>query len=119
MIELDKQLPIVCKIINECYETCFPNLPKYPKFSFTRAMINIWKTNVFDKLRPKFEQKVESLLQEIRDAKILELSGKSGSKLLPESSAKNIEIEPMLLEEAKNPTEYQKESLLAKYFFVI
>jgi hypothetical protein len=29
--------------VNECYEGAFPHLPKYPKFSFARAMITLWK----------------------------------------------------------------------------
>eukprot|EP00829_Urostomides_striatus_P015137 TRINITY_DN4680_c0_g1_i1.p1 TRINITY_DN4680_c0_g1~~TRINITY_DN4680_c0_g1_i1.p1 ORF type:complete len:121 (+),score=45.07 TRINITY_DN4680_c0_g1_i1:64-426(+) len=52
MIELDKVMGSICKVINECYEAVYPNLPKFPKFSFTRAMVTIWKSKVHAKIEP-------------------------------------------------------------------
>lgn len=50
MIELDNALSSVCRQVNDCYENLYPNLPKYPKFSFTRAMVTLWKAKVFSKI---------------------------------------------------------------------
>ncbi len=50
MIELDKTLAPVCKLANQCYEELFPGLPMFPKFSFTRAMITVWKSAVYGAL---------------------------------------------------------------------
>jgi hypothetical protein len=52
MIQLDKVLEPLCKAINESYETEFSHLPKYPKFSFTRAMITLWKSKTYAKISP-------------------------------------------------------------------
>ena len=50
MIELDKKLSVICRVIDSCYEAAFPDMPRFPKFSFTRAMATMWKVTVYSKL---------------------------------------------------------------------
>lgn len=70
MIELDKTLYKVTNLINTCYEELFPSLPRYPKFSFTRAMITIWKDVVYNKLENTLSNEFISLFKEVRDNKM-------------------------------------------------
>ena len=51
MVEFDKTLGPICSLINQCYACLYPDFPKYPAFSFTRAMTVLWKVHVFDKLQ--------------------------------------------------------------------
>ena len=69
MIEFDKNLCKVTEVINKCYQTLFPYLPCYPKFTFTRAMIAIWKSIVYNKLESKLFQAFVMLYTEVRTKK--------------------------------------------------
>ena len=66
MIELDKALEPLCRIINECYETLFPGLPQYPKFSFTRAMVTLWKAKVYSKIDSNLTEALTALIDKER-----------------------------------------------------
>ncbi len=75
MVELDKTLEPLTKVVNECYEALFPGLPQYPKFSFTRAMITLWKTKVYSKIESNLAGAFVTLLDQKRqnDIKLGEL----------------------------------------------
>ncbi len=73
MIELDRTLAPLCRVINKCYQSLFPELPQFPQFSFTRAMITLWRANVYPKLAPILRDRFEKMLTELRDAKVGEL----------------------------------------------
>lgn len=70
MIELDRTLEPLCKLINECYEASFPGLPQFPKFSLTRAMITLWKHKVYAKLEGNLTEAFVTLLYKERQAEI-------------------------------------------------
>lgn len=70
MIALDKLLEAVCNVINESYETIFPNFPNFPKFSFTRAMATIWKTKVHQKIEHNLLEAACNLLKAKRQEEL-------------------------------------------------
>lgn len=72
MIELDRTLEPLCKLVNDCYEACFPNYPQFPKFSFTRAMITLWRSKVYTRLESNLAEALTTLLESERAAKIRE-----------------------------------------------
>ena len=69
-MELDKVMEPVCKLVNDCYEACFPDLPQFPKFSFTRAMITLWKAKVYAKIESNLAEAFVTLLHKERQAEI-------------------------------------------------
>lgn len=73
MIELDRTLAPLCKVINKCYRALFPELPQFPQFSFTRAMITLWKTKVYPKLSKFLNARFEEMLNQFREAKLSSL----------------------------------------------
>ncbi len=73
MIELDRSLAPVCRVINSCYQILYPQMPQFPKFSFTRAMITLWKAKVYPKLSRFLKKRFDEMLRELRDARISDL----------------------------------------------
>jgi len=67
MIEFDKTLEPLVKIINECYDNIFIGYSAYPKFSFTRAMIILWKYKVYSKIKTNLNEALVSLLNNQRN----------------------------------------------------
>ena len=70
MVEFDKTLESLCKVVNECYEVVFPGLPQYPKFSFTRVMTILWKEKVYSKIESNLNEALVTLLQKQRQSEI-------------------------------------------------
>lgn len=80
MIELDKRLSSVTALINKCYETLYPYYPKYPQFSFTRAMITIWQSTVYKKMKPILLERFEVAFKSVVRKRLrVFLSGKSAN----------------------------------------
>lgn len=100
MIELDRVLEPLCKIINECYEAIYPNLPKFPKFSFTRAMITFWKTKVYAKIETNMLEAFAQILAEERQNKVQK--GKQAIELKKKQSEIKIEKEEEYLQLTRN-----------------
>ena len=67
MIELDRNLEPVCKAVNKCSQELFPHLPQFPQFSFTRAMITIWRKKVYSKLSELLLSQFGETLMELRN----------------------------------------------------
>jgi hypothetical protein len=72
MIELDKTLKPLCKVINDCYEVLYPNFPRYPKFSVSRAMVTLWKAKVFSKIYLNLFEAFSSVLVVEREEHVKE-----------------------------------------------
>ncbi len=70
MVELDSTLAPLASLVNECYETLFPDYPRFPQFSFARAMATVWREKVHGKI-------VETLANAFA-----ELLGRERAKLL-------------------------------------
>ena len=70
MIELDKALASFANVVNECYESAFPDLCRYPKFSFSRAMAIIWKQKVYTKIKSNLSDAFVELLKSKRISEI-------------------------------------------------
>lgn len=66
MIELDRALSSLTKLINECYEQLFPDFPKFPKFSFVRLAATLWKGKVYGRLSDLLLNAFTSLLNSER-----------------------------------------------------
>lgn len=89
MIELDKRLIKVTNLINRCYERLYPDFPKYPQFSFTRAMIIIWLNTIYKKMQPTlfelftiaFKSVVQEKMKPLIDGKPLENNEKHLQKI--------------------------------------
>ena len=78
MIELDKSFESIIKAINECYEAFFSELSPYPKFTFSRAMILIWRNKVYAKIKNNLLEAFAYILKNQRNKEINE--GKSRMK---------------------------------------
>ena len=63
MIELDRVLAPVNQLVNQCYEHAFPHLPKFPQFSFTRAMTTLWIHKTYEQLKGGLEGALGELLR--------------------------------------------------------
>jgi hypothetical protein len=50
MIRLDTIFEGYSEAINKIFEQLYPNYPCYPKFSFMRLMVVIWRREVFDRV---------------------------------------------------------------------
>ena len=107
MIELDKRLSQVCAVINNCYETLFPNLPKYPKFSFTRVMITMWKNFVYSKLEDSLLEQFKHTFENVRNKKFAEIFEKATEEKKGAIDVENVDVEMN--------TEFPKEQLLSRY----
>jgi len=70
MIELDRVFKPIAKYMNSCYESLFPELCQYPQFSFSRAMIILWKKKVYMKIKSNLIEAFVMLLKEQRSAEI-------------------------------------------------
>lgn len=70
MIELDRSLKKVSEVINKCYVSLFPNYPRFPQFTFTRAMITIWLDVIYAKLEPKLFDAFTDLFKEVSNNKL-------------------------------------------------
>lgn len=70
MIELDRSLRKVSEVINKCYMTLFPNYPRFPQFTFTRAMITTWLDVIYKKLEPKLFDAFTNLFKEVSNNKL-------------------------------------------------
>lgn len=70
MIELDRVLKPIAKYMNACYESLFPGLCQYPQFSFSRAMIILWKKKVYMKIKSNLIDAFVPLLKEQREDEI-------------------------------------------------
>lgn len=70
MIELDKVLKPFAKSINHCYQSLYPDLPQYPQFSFSRAMMILWREKVYFKIKNKLLEAFVSLLDDKRNEEI-------------------------------------------------
>ena len=66
MIELDRVLWPVLKLINESYERAFSQYPRFPKFSFTRAMTVLWITKTYNKLKAELTSAFKEVLHNDR-----------------------------------------------------
>jgi len=64
MIELDRVLWPISKLINDAYEQAFPNLPMFPKFSLTRSITTLWITKTYNKLKDVVPGALGELLYE-------------------------------------------------------
>ncbi len=112
MLELDKRLFKVTRVINRCYETLYPHFPKYPQFSFTRAMITMWKTYVYEKLEKLLLDRFAAMLHEVRDKQLGVIGAES------ESEAKEMELETspkMIVSDGEQGMEYKKEQAMNRY----
>lgn len=72
MIEIEKQMEPLSKVINEVYEAIFQQLPKFPKFSFTRAMITIWKAKVYSKIEQNLQEAINKLIKIKREEMLIQ-----------------------------------------------
>lgn len=77
MIELDNVYAPLCRIINKAYNHFFPNFPQFPKFSFSRAMIALWKAKVYSKLSKNLQSNFTFVLKEVRKEILAKLRGKA------------------------------------------
>ncbi len=93
MIELDKSLEPVCRLINECYEGCFPGLPQFPKFSFTRAMITLWKAKVYSRLEGNLAEAFSALLAKERQDEIKLGEQKTAALRQGRSQTHNVDVD--------------------------
>eukprot|EP00826_Nyctotherus_ovalis_P053011 TRINITY_DN681_c0_g1_i6.p2 TRINITY_DN681_c0_g1~~TRINITY_DN681_c0_g1_i6.p2 ORF type:complete len:137 (-),score=30.57 TRINITY_DN681_c0_g1_i6:705-1115(-) len=66
MIELDRLFLPISKAINQSYSFAFPHLPRYPLFSFTRAMITLWRKKVYAKIKGNLMESFAKLLSKQR-----------------------------------------------------
>eukprot|EP00826_Nyctotherus_ovalis_P015853 TRINITY_DN14543_c0_g1_i8.p1 TRINITY_DN14543_c0_g1~~TRINITY_DN14543_c0_g1_i8.p1 ORF type:complete len:141 (-),score=33.76 TRINITY_DN14543_c0_g1_i8:42-464(-) len=69
MVEFDKTLRGFSRLVNQCYEQTFPNLPCYPKFSASRAMTSLWKNVVYHKLEQLILERFTQEFNELLDHK--------------------------------------------------
>lgn len=81
MVELDRAFDLLAKTVNECYESLYPDLCHYPKFSFSRAMITLWKRKVYSKIKENVLEAFTELMQEWRGSEI-----RTGKKLTEEKT---------------------------------
>jgi len=92
MIELDKRLNKITDLINKCYETICPCFPKYPQFSFTRAMIIIWLNIVYKKMKPILLERFVVTFKSLVEEKVKgSLNGKS-YEIMDEKASQKIEV---------------------------
>jgi len=70
MIELDKTFEPFTRAVNECYESVFPDLCRYPRFSFSRAMTILWKEKVYAKIKLNLLDAFTQILQEKKSYEI-------------------------------------------------
>lgn len=107
MIELDKRLSKVCEVVNKCYEALFPNYPRYPQFTFTRAMIAMWKEVVYTKLETILFEDFATLFKEVSNNRLKAFLARPA---VPPS-------EKMLAGDSREKRrEAAKEQLLSRYF---
>lgn len=66
MIQFEKSLYPICKLVNESYEEFFPNLSNIPKFSIARIMITFWKSKVYSKIETNLMDAYAQILGEER-----------------------------------------------------
>eukprot|EP00826_Nyctotherus_ovalis_P005282 TRINITY_DN11189_c0_g1_i3.p3 TRINITY_DN11189_c0_g1~~TRINITY_DN11189_c0_g1_i3.p3 ORF type:complete len:150 (-),score=40.44 TRINITY_DN11189_c0_g1_i3:833-1282(-) len=85
MMELDRTFDLLIKTVNECYETLYPDLCHYPKFSFSRAMITLWKCKVYSKIKENLLEAFMELMQEWRSSEIT-----AGKKLTEEKTGSGL-----------------------------
>jgi len=113
MIELDNRLDKVSGVINKCYEALFPNFPRFPQFTFTRAMITIWIEVVYKKLESRLFDNFTALLKNVSNNRIKNFLTQSDtphsiSLLLNTKTQANISTEKR--------QELTKELLLSRYY---
>lgn len=99
MTEIDRTFSLFAKAVNECYEKQFPGLCRYPQFSFSRAMIILWKQKVYTKIKNNLLDAFTILLQIRRQSEI-----KAGELMTQKNPISNFKISPKdsLLMELQN-----------------
>lgn len=103
MIELDKSFESIIKAINECYEAFFSELSPYPKFTFSRAMILIWRNKVYAKIKNNLLEAFAYILKNQRNKEINE--GKSRMKYKLKCYSKSCPINSSFQSELNPPPE--------------
>eukprot|EP00826_Nyctotherus_ovalis_P054814 TRINITY_DN7213_c0_g2_i1.p3 TRINITY_DN7213_c0_g2~~TRINITY_DN7213_c0_g2_i1.p3 ORF type:complete len:157 (-),score=15.55 TRINITY_DN7213_c0_g2_i1:825-1295(-) len=111
MIELDKRLRKVCEVVNKCYEALFPNYPRYPQFTFTRAMITMWKEVVYAKLSGVLFEGFATLFKEVSNNRLTAFLARPAVFASPNEKALGGASKEKRQEAAK-------EQLLGRYFLL-
>ncbi len=71
MIELDRTLESLNRVVNDCYEKLYPEMPRFPRFSFVRMMVTLWKSKVYSKLSVRLIDSFVSLMESERKQTLL------------------------------------------------
>lgn len=52
-MHIHEELFGVAAVLNEIYEHAYPSMPCFPKFSFLRLLVSVWRREVFSLLKEK------------------------------------------------------------------
>lgn len=73
IFELERIFKDFTKIMNQSYETQFPGMPSFPKFSIWRMMIKIWMSVLFETNEKKLLEAFEISINDLRSQNKIDL----------------------------------------------
>ena len=120
-IAIHKDLLAVAVVINSVYERAYPNHPCFPKFSFLRLLVSVWRHEVFEPLEAALLAQTFSYIERHRE-KIKKYGQmlRTKRKRVNESQLASAEVEGFLRsnssqEEIENSLRFRKDVLLRRF----